>query len=83
MTLGFIGAGNMAGAILLGGAHGANIYDVNSEIMHRREQECGAAPFSSADALIRASDVILLAVKPNVAPSVLRENRAAFAGKAP
>lgn len=83
MTLGFIGAGNMAGAILLGGAHGANIYDVNSEIMHRREQECGAVPFSSADALIRASDVILLAVKPNVAPSVLRENRAAFAGKAP
>ena len=81
MKLGFIGAGNMAGAILLGGAHGANVYDVNVETMRRREQECGAVPFSSADALIRASDVILLAVKPNVAPSVLRENRAAFAGK--
>lgn len=82
MKLGFIGAGNMAGAILLGGAHGANVYDVNAETMRRREQECGAVPFSSADALIRDSDVILLAVKPNVAPSVLRENRAAFAGKA-
>ena len=31
MKLGFIGAGNMAGAILLGGAHGANVYDVNAE----------------------------------------------------
>ena len=82
MKLGFIGAGNMAGAILLGGAHGANVYDVNAETMRRREQECGAVPFSSAEALIRASDVILLAVKPNVAPGVLRENRAAFAGKA-
>ena len=39
MKLGFIGAGNMAGAILLGGAHGANVYDVNAETMRRREQE--------------------------------------------
>ena len=35
MKLGFIGAGNMAGAILLGGAHGANVYDVNAETMRR------------------------------------------------
>ena len=82
MKLGFIGAGNMAGAILMGGAHGANVYDVNEAVTRRREKECGAVPFDSADALIRNSDVILLAVKPNVAPQVLRENRQAFAGKA-
>lgn len=82
MKLGFIGAGNMAGAILLGGAHGANIFDVNEALMRRREAECGAVPFSSAAAMIRQSDIIVLAVKPNVAPDVLRENREALSGKA-
>ena len=35
MKLGFIGAGNMAGAILMGGAHGANVYDVNEAVARR------------------------------------------------
>jgi len=82
MKLGFIGAGNMAGAILLGGAPGAHIFDVNEALMRRRAEECGAVPHSSADSLIRECDIILLGVKPNVAPTVLTQNREAFSGKA-
>ena len=33
MKLGFIGAGNMAGAILLGGAHGASVAEIKRRIV--------------------------------------------------
>lgn len=82
MKLGFIGAGNMAGAILMGGAHGAHIYDVNAALMEMRREQCGAIPHASVTDLAGECDVIVLAVKPNVAPQVLRENRDAFANKA-
>ena len=82
MKLGFIGAGNMAGAILLGGAHGAHIYDVNAALMETRREQCGAVPHKDIPSLAAECDVIVLAVKPNVAPDVLSANRAAFSGKA-
>ena len=80
--IGFIGAGNMAGAIILGGAHGAHIYDVNHALMETRREQCGAVPHADVASLAAACDVIVLAVKPNVAPDVLSANCDAFAGKA-
>jgi pyrroline-5-carboxylate reductase len=77
-TLGFIGAGNMAGALVKGLLHSGSVTadrivasDVSPErLAHVRELH-GVRTTSDNHALIRDCDVIVLAVKPQVIDKVL------------
>ncbi|MBK4738243.1 pyrroline-5-carboxylate reductase [Noviherbaspirillum pedocola] len=70
MKISFIGGGNMAAA-LIGGlagrlAAGANIHvvDINADALARLAQRFGVSSAHAIDAQVAASDVIVLAVKP-------------------
>ncbi len=77
MKIGFIGAGNMAGAIVRGMAAGGVpgedilVFDIDAQKLAALTAECGAQPCESAEALVRAADAVVLAVKPQVFPSLL------------
>lgn len=80
MKIGFIGAGNMAGAILKGatqsGAFSANdlmVFDLDIAKADALQRELHIAAAASLDELLAACDTILLAVKPNVFPALLPE----------
>lgn len=80
MTIGFIGAGTMAGAIVRGmTAEGVVpggdvlLYDVNETVAQRLADDVGASVAESAEAVVAGSDVVVLAVKPQVLPAVLGE----------
>lgn len=84
-TYGFLGAGNMAGAIVRGALASAHLrpsdillYSPGSSAL-RLAEETGGERVGSADELVRRSDVLVLGVKPQVLPSVLRELEPAFA----
>jgi pyrroline-5-carboxylate reductase len=70
MMISFIGGGNMASALIAGLAGkltaGANIHvvDPNADALARLAAQYGVTTASSVDASIDASDVIVLAVKP-------------------
>ncbi len=77
-TIGFIGAGNMGGAIIKGiiasGIDARNIivYDKNTDAQKALCDECGATNAKSIkDACLQ--NVVILAVKPNVIYSVIEE----------
>lgn len=80
MTIGFIGGGNMAGAIIKG-LLTAGIYRPGeifvTDITPERSQECagrlGVTAADTAQELIDSSDTVVLAVKPGVFPSLLPE----------
>lgn len=80
MKYGFIGLGNMAGAIIEGmaasGSFSADeIYGYNrseGKTLALRDK-CGIIPCESASELVKKSDVIVLAVKPQMMESVLKE----------
>ena len=80
MTIGFIGGGNMAGAIIKG-LLTAGIYRPGeifvTDITPERSQECagrlGVTAADTAQELIDCSDTVVLAVKPGVFPSLLPE----------
>lgn len=76
-TYGFLGAGNMAGAIVRGALASAHLrpsdillYSPGSTATHLAEAT-GAERVDSAEELIRRSDVLVLGVKPQVLPGVL------------
>lgn len=77
MTLGFIGAGNMASALMKGMLNGGlkceqlAAYDVHSEPMHAA-QALGVHTAASIAALAEAADTLVLAVKPSALPEVLK-----------
>lgn len=80
IRLGFIGAGNMASAIVHGAvekkAASANhiaVYDIDSEKVKTLQESCGVHGAASLDELCERSDMLLLAVKPNVLPEVFKE----------
>ena len=80
MTFGFIGLGNMGGAILKGMVScgrfpAASIcgFDADSEKLDAVTKETGITPCSSFCDVISSSDVVLLAVKPQQLPSVLED----------
>jgi pyrroline-5-carboxylate reductase len=70
LKISFIGGGNMAAALIGGLAGkltaGANIHvvDINAEALARLAQRFGVSTASAIDAKLAASDVIVLAVKP-------------------
>ena len=76
--LGFIGAGNMATAILSGAvsskalpAKNIYVYDTVTEKADDLHAKYKVNVAPNLDALVKSSDIVLLAIKPNVAKSVL------------
>ena len=87
MKLGFIGAGNMGGAIIAGALRGGVIAPDALYISRKRPELSaslaaqGAHILQSNVALAEAADCVVLAVKPVYLPQVLEEVRDALAGK--
>lgn len=87
MKIGFIGAGNMGGAIIAGALRGGVIKPEELYISRKRPQlsvelaEKGAHVLSDNIELARTADCVVLAVKPVYAPQVLAEAHDALAGK--
>lgn len=87
-TYGFIGAGNMAGAIVRGAVAGDLAPDsvlVTSAhaSAERLAAETGVRHVADAAELVRASDVLVLGVKPHIVPVVLEQVRGAVAERRP
>ena len=78
-VIGFIGAGNMAYALIKGllnngfNANQINISDPNEELLRNRESELKVSTYSDNASLLSNSDVIFFAVKPQVLSSVCLE----------
>lgn len=90
MKTGFIGAGNMAGAILRGAVASENFkpeelgaFDVDTAKTEQLRDEIGIDVYTSAEALAASCDVVVIAVKPKMIPQVAAEIRAAVAEKNP
>jgi len=67
MKIGFLGAGNMAGAILRGITNmEKGCYDISSAALKRAEEELNAKTFATAQELCAWADIVVLAVKPQV-----------------
>ena len=74
MNYGFIGAGNMAGAIIKGMTVGTGsfdgkdifVYDLNTSAARSLADMCKVNVCSSAEDVIASSDVLVLAVKHSV-----------------
>lgn len=83
----FIGAGNMAEAMLSGiiksGISGKNIsaYDVNSKRLNYISRKFGIKKSSDNVAAVKTSGIIFIAVKPHQVEEVLREISCGFNGK--
>lgn len=80
MKLGFIGVGNMGGAIFKGFVknnavkpENIYLYDLNSSILEKYKDDFNVNISKSYDDLLSKTDAILLAVKPNVFSSVLSD----------
>ena len=78
-VIGFIGAGNMAYALIKGllnngfDANQINISDPNEELLLNRESELKVTTYSDNTSLLSNSDIIFFAVKPQVLSSVCLE----------
>ena len=83
--LGFLGAGNMAGALIKGLCHG-NVLppqsivasDVKPERLEQLRSHHGIRTTTDNHSLVRESDVIVLSVKPQVIDKVLSEVAGVF-----
>lgn len=80
MNYAFIGLGNMAGAILRGmklsggfAADGLYGYDADARQIDRMKKATGLTPAHSVREAAQQADVLVLAVKPQIMPEVLRE----------
>ena len=89
MKYGFIGAGNMAQAIIRGmtsskgGFLGTDIYAYNPTGTASRmlEAQCGIHACGSIQEVAEAADIVVLAVKPNKLETVAKELRPVCADK--
>ena len=86
MKIGFIGAGNMGGAILRGYAPFANedgneilVYTPTVEKREAIARETGATATDGIEDIVRATDIIILGVKPNIFGQLMPQIAAAFA----
>ena len=83
MIYGFIGLGNMAGAIVRGMAGSGNFasdtlcgFNRSPEKTQKLSQEIGLVPCESAKEVAEKSDVLVLGVKPQMLPDVLENIKA-------
>lgn len=81
--IGFIGGGNMGGAMMSGlvktgvcKPEQVTVFDVYAPTLEKLHGELGINTTNSVEQLIDSSDIIVLAVKPQVLPSVLEQNGA-------
>jgi len=80
-VIGFIGAGNMAYALINGllnnGYDSKNIKvsDPNDELLQKREAELNITTFENNSSLVEACDIIVFAVKPQVLSEICFELR--------
>ena len=87
MRIAFIGGGNMATALISGlirsGTRPNEIHvsEPNELARHRLQTEFGVQTHAGARAAIQNADVIVLAIKPQVMPAVLKELAGAVSGK--
>lgn len=83
MKIGFLGAGNMAGAIMRGIQNmEKGCFDVSEAAMKRAEESYGAFAFTDAVKMCQWADLIILAVKPQVMKAAVEPIAVAFKGKA-
>ena len=75
MTIGFIGTGNMGGALMkaLAPHYPLCAYNRGRDKLLRVCEATGAVPMDSIGAVAAASNLLVLAVKPNVIPTVLEQ----------
>ena len=91
MNYGFIGAGNMAGAIIKGMTIGGGgfdgrdiyVYDLNAEASENLAAVCGVNKCVSPADVVKNADVLVLAVKPNVMADAVSPIKDAVMEKAP
>ena len=78
-VIGFIGAGNMAYALIKGllsdgfEAKNINVSDANPELLEKRSSELGVTTQSDNVSLLTNSDIVVFAVKPQVLSVVCHE----------
>ncbi len=75
MTIGFIGTGNMGGALMaaMGKQYPLCAYNRGREKLLRVCRETGAQPMESAEAVTIAADLLILAIKPNGIAALLTQ----------
>jgi len=75
MTIGFIGTGNMGGALMAAMAPTYSLcaYNRGKEKLLRVCKATGAAPMNSVSEVARNADILILAVKPYIIPEVLEQ----------
>ncbi|MDO4363977.1 MAG: NAD(P)-binding domain-containing protein, partial [Clostridia bacterium] len=88
MSIGFIGCGNMASAIICGiidneavKAEEVNVFDVYTPATDGMKAKYSINVFDSEEEIVRNSDTVVLAVKPNVLSSVLKKIDGALGDK--
>lgn len=90
MKIGFIGSGNMAKAICLGMIKSSSskpsdisVFDISPSQMQQLADSTGVNTAESANDLIKNSDIVILAVKPNVINNVILENQEIIGDNSP
>ena len=85
MKIGFIGAGNMGGAILRGyletakaANHNLLVFGVNHDKLAATCEETGAAAYTDVEEIVRDSDVFLIGVKPGMYDEVMPKIASAY-----
>lgn len=88
MSIGFIGCGNMASAIICGiidnkavNAEKVNVFDVYAPATDSIKAKYNINVFSNEEEIVKNSDTVVLAVKPNVLSSVLKKIDGALGNK--
>lgn len=79
--IGFIGGGNMGSAMMSGlvktrvcSPEDVIAYDISASALEKLQRELGICTTDCVETLIEKADVIVLAVKPQVLPSVLKQH---------
>ncbi|HME56054.1 MAG TPA: pyrroline-5-carboxylate reductase [Candidatus Lokiarchaeia archaeon] len=79
-TIGFIGVGNMGSAMIKGliakniiSASSVNAFDIQESVLNGMRDELGINTVGSNTELVQGSDIVILAVKPQVLKDVLVE----------
>lgn len=88
MSIGFIGCGNMASAIICGiidnkavKADEVNVFDVYAPATDSIKAKYNINVFDSEEEIVKNSDTVVLAVKPNILSSVLKKIDGALGNK--